>query len=51
MKYEVVIMKEDDTNERKQFDTLEDAVTFMEKEADAPCVCLPVNDEKQEIDD
>ena len=47
MKYEVVIMHDaDDDNERVYFDTLEEAVTFMEKEADAPCVCFKVEQEK-----
>ena len=44
-KYEVVIMHLDDTNERKVFDSLEDAVAFMD-EAGEPCVCLPYEPEK-----
>jgi hypothetical protein len=47
MKYEVVIMHLDDSNERKTFDSLADAVAFMD-EIDEPCVCLPLEPENTE---
>lgn len=46
VKYEVVIMHLDDTNERKQFDTLADAVAFMDS-IDEPTVCLPLDPEPE----